>query len=159
MTRRSVVRNARGYFGIVACNPKTGVNVGGLLRAAHVFGAAFVGTIGRRYQKEASDVTKAYRHIPLWHFTDEADFWAHIPYDCQPIVVEIHPRARPLPDYSHPERAVYILGPEDGSVPASLVARAVSIVQIPSQFCLNLAAAGSVVLYDRAAKSIPETAA
>lgn len=44
----------------------------------------------------------------------------------------------------NPRRAVYLLGPEDGSISF--------LVQIPSTYCLNVATAGAVVMYDRAAK-------
>jgi len=146
---KAVSQRSRGYFGLVCYAPKTGTNVGTLLRSAHVFGAAFVATVGRRYQRQASDVTKCFRHIPLWHFADEDDFWQHIPYECQSVAVEIHRRSRPLTGFLHPERAVYLLGPEDGSLPESWLDRAAAVVELPGKFCLNLAVAGSIVMHDR----------
>ena len=80
---------SRGYCGIGIYNVKNGVNVGGLWRHAHAFGAAFVFVVGRRYRKEASDTTKAYRHLPMWQYEDAEDFLAHRPMDCQLVGVEI----------------------------------------------------------------------
>ena len=143
----------RGYFGVAVWHPKTGVNIGTLWRSAAILDAAFIATIGKRYPPQSSDTIKAPRHTPLLHFPTPEDFWEHIPYDCEPVAVEIHPRAKPLPQFRHPERAVYILGPEDGSLPELIVNRARRIVQIPGAYCYNLAVAGSIVLYDRMAKT------
>ena len=141
-----------GYFGIGVCLPKTGPNVGTLLRSAFAFGAAFVFTVGRRYPKQATDTLQAWKHIPLYHYIDADEFLLAIPHACVPIAVERMDEARPLPEFSHPERALYILGPEDGSVPASILKHCKATVQIPSAYCLNVAVAGSIVMYDRIAK-------
>lgn len=42
---------------------------------------------------------------------------------------------------------------EDGSLPPDVVKACDSRVVIPGAFCLNLATAGSIVLYDRIAKA------
>lgn len=146
------VHASRGYFGVAVWHPKVGINIGTLWRSAAILDAAFLCTIGKRYPPQASDTIKAPRHTPLWHFTTPDDFWEHIPPDCRSIAVEIHKRAKSLPTFVHPERAVYILGPEDGSLPESLVDRAYAVIQIPGAYCFNLAVAGSIVLYDRIAK-------
>lgn len=143
---------SRGYFGVAVWHPKTGVNIGTLWRSAAILDAAFLATIGRRYPPQSSDTIKAPRHTPLWHFDTIGDFWNHIPWSCQPVAVEIHPRSKPLPTLVHPERAVYILGPENGSLPEGIVKRAHVVTQIPGAYCFNLAVAGSIVLYDRIAK-------
>lgn len=143
----------RGYFGVAVWHPKTGVNIGTLWRSAAILDAAFIATIGKRYPPQSSDTIKTPRHTPLWHFDTLEDFWAHVPWDCKVVAVEIDRRAKPLPQFSHPERAVYVLGPEDGSLPDEIVKRAYSVTQIPGAYCYNLAVAGSIVLYDRAAKA------
>lgn len=139
----------RGFAAVALYNPKTPANVGGVLRAASVFGVALVVTTGRRYTRAPTDVTKAWRTIPLQHVADLRDA---IPFDCVPVAVEITPNAKPLPSYRHPERAYYVLGPEDGSLPHDVLAWCRDVVVIPGRHCLNLAAAANVVLYDRAAK-------
>ncbi|NQU97235.1 MAG: hypothetical protein HQ548_06290 [Chloroflexi bacterium] len=76
-----------------------------------------------------------------------------LPYDCVPVGIEIAEDAIDLVQFSHPERACYIFGPENGSVSADTVARCEHIVKIPTALSLNLAATVNVVLYDRLAKS------
>lgn len=78
--------------------------------------------------------------------------WDAIPYDCVPVVVELGPRATPIQDFKHPERAFYILGPEDGSVPKDISARCKHHVYIPTAGCMNLAATANVILFDRMMK-------
>ena len=142
----------RGYFGVAVWHPKAGINIGTLWRSAAIVDAAFVATIGKRYPPQASDTTQTPRHTPLWHFETPEDFLSHVPSGCDLVAVEVHPRAKPLPTFAHPERALYLLGPEDGSLPASFIEEAQRIVQIPGAYCYNLAVAGSIVLYDRIAK-------
>lgn len=143
----------RGYFGVAVWHPKTGVNIGTLWRSAAILDAAFIATIGKRYPPQASDTIKAPRHTPLWHFDSVQDFWEHMPWGCLTVAVEIHKRSKPLPQLVHPERAIYVLGPEDGSLPDEITNRAHVVTQIPGAYCYNLAVAGSIVLYDRIAKA------
>lgn len=143
----------RGYYGIGVMLPKSEVNIGTLLRSAMIFDAAFVFTIGRRYRKQSSDTTQSWRHLPLHHYdTLDAFFDSGIPYSCVPIGVELTDKSIALEKFSHPERAIYLLGPEDGSIPKAAQERLAGIVQIPGRFCLNVAVAGSIVMYDRTVK-------
>lgn len=137
----------RGYFGIGVMLPKCETNVGTLWRSAYNMGAAYVFTVQRRYSPQASDTTQSWRHLPLYHYSELV-----IPYSCQLVGVEITADARDLVDFIHPERAMYLLGPEDGSIPARLLQQCTAVVKIPSQRCLNVAVAGSIVMYDRMLK-------
>jgi tRNA(Leu) C34 or U34 (ribose-2'-O)-methylase TrmL len=119
------------------------------LRAAGCFGVAAVFIYGKRYQKAPTDTMKTYRHIPLIH-TD--DLRASIPYDCIPVAIEITNDARLLPEFTHPQRAFYVFGPEDGSISKEILGWCKHKVQIPSKQCLNLAACVNVLLYDRISK-------
>jgi tRNA G18 (ribose-2'-O)-methylase SpoU len=149
----------RGYFGIGIYHTKSAVNVGGLWRSAHNFGAGWVFTIGKRYKTQASDTTKATKHVPLYEFADFEDFRSHTPRDCLVVGVEIDPRAVLLHEFMHPERAVYLLGAEDSGLPADVVQRCHRLVQIPGAIrCLNVATAGSIVLYDRIARGATQRA-
>lgn len=132
---------------------KSELNVGGLWRSAHALGAAFIFTIGRRHPWQRSDVSKAHRHIPLFEYIRFSDFLANAPKDCFLIGIETHPTARMLPEFRHPDRSIYLLGAEDSGIPSHALAQCHTVVQIPSQFCLNVATAGSIVLYDRLAKN------
>ncbi|MDP2285217.1 MAG: TrmH family RNA methyltransferase, partial [Pseudohongiella sp.] len=58
-----------------------------------------------------------------------------------------------LIEFTHPQNALYIFGPEDGSIPQAIVDQADFVVFVPTIGCMNLAATVNVVLYDRLAKS------
>jgi hypothetical protein len=51
-----------------------------------------------------------------------------------------------------PDRALYIFGPEDGSLDKDIRDWCEDVVYIPTTGCMNLAATVNVVLYDRLAK-------
>ncbi len=153
MTRRGGLSSA-GYFGFVCYGLKKARNVGTLMRSGHVFDAALLGVIGARYNGSHADVTKAYRHVPLLHYKDIDDFLEHRPHDCQLVSVEIVDGARPLETFSHPKRALYVFGPEDGSIPQELLNASQHVVHIPSIYCLNIGCAAAVVAYDRTAKRL-----
>lgn len=139
----------RGYAAIGLHMPKTPANVGGVIRAAHCYGAALVVTTGQRYTRAPTDPQKGYRHIPLVH-ADELH--AVVPFDCVPVGVDLVEGARPLQAYTHPERAFYIFGPEDGTLGPSITSWCRDVIYIPTRHCMNLAATVNVVLYDRMAK-------
>ena len=143
----------RGYFGIGIFAPKNEVNIGGLWRSAYIFGAAFIFTIGRRYKKQAADTVVAPRHIPLLNYLTYEDFREHVPMDCQVVCVENNEGAAPLAGFSHPERAIYLLGAEDNGLPEKILERHQSVVvESERQFSLNVATAGTIVMYDRLCK-------
>jgi tRNA(Leu) C34 or U34 (ribose-2'-O)-methylase TrmL len=137
-------------LGIILNNPKYWENVGGVLRLAHNYNADFVVVGGRRYKKMCSDTTSAHRHIPVYHNVE--DLHSFVPYDCVPIAIEILEGATPLPKFNHPQKAVYIFGPEDGSVSKGVLEWCKYKVYVPTNHCMNLASTVAVVMYDRMAK-------
>ena len=140
----------RGYAAIGLCRPKTEANLGSVLRAAHCYGASMVVSQGDRFKPGvATNTPMAHRHIP---FIRAEDLFSCVPYDCIPVVVELEPGATPIQDFKHPERAFYILGPEDGSVPKAISERCPHHVYIPTRDCMNLAATANVILFDRMMK-------
>lgn len=141
----------RGYFGIGVYRPKTTENIGTLWRSAHNFGADFIFVIGSRYKRQPGDTTKAERHIPLYEYATFEDFKEHIPRGSEIVFVEQAEGSRNLKETVHPETAVYVLGAEDSGVPEELM-RGYQKVHIDTPFCLNVAVAGSIVLYDRQTK-------
>jgi tRNA G18 (ribose-2'-O)-methylase SpoU len=145
----------RGYFGIGIEAGKTPANVGGLWRSAHAFGAAFIFTVGHRYpdRYQATDTTKADRHVPLYEYADFASLRVSAPRGVRLVGVEQDTHAAELPEYTHPDRAIYLLGAEDWGISAGVLDQLDDLIQIPTQFCLNVATAGSVVLYDRLSKA------
>jgi tRNA(Leu) C34 or U34 (ribose-2'-O)-methylase TrmL len=145
----------RGYAAVALADPRDPKNVAHALRACGAFGAAFLTHAGIRYKRSTVDTQKAYRHMPLIHAGDSAeDVMRMLPFDCVPIAVECN-GSTPLEHFEHPERAFYVFGPEDGNLSDVIIKSCRNNVRIPSVFCLNLAAAVNVVLYDRAAKNSP----
>ena len=139
----------RGYAAIGLVEPKFNSNVGGAVRAAFNYGASLIVVSGNRYKRERSDTVKAYRHIPL---IVVEDLMESIPFDCVPIAVELKRGAKPITEFNHPERAMYIFGPEDGTLSRKVTDRCKHTVFIPTRRCMNLAATVNVVLFDRAMK-------
>jgi tRNA (guanosine-2'-O-)-methyltransferase len=124
------------------------------MRSAVCLGADFIFVIGRRYDRQATDTVAAHRHIPLYVYSDLDDFNTHRPYDAPLIGVELTDEATPLERFSHPERAIYLLGPEDGSLTRRALEMCQHVVKFQSAYCLNVAAAGSIVMYDRQMKQL-----
>lgn len=139
----------RGFASIGLHLPKNSINFGGVLRAAHCYGASLVAISGTRMRRQYSDVSKAWRHIPTV-CTDSLH--SVIPYDAVPVAIELMEGARPLCDYVHPQRAFYVFGPEDSSLGAKVTDWCRDVVYIPTNHCMNLAATVNVVLYDRLTK-------
>lgn len=139
----------RGYFQIGIYHVKNSINVGGLFRSAHCFGASSIFTIGRRYQKQSSDTSKAWRSIPLYHYLSFDDFYRQLPRECKLVGVEITDKAKDITSYIHPEQCAYCLGAEDYGLPEQVLERCWNVIKIPTTNCLNVAVTGSVVMYDR----------
>lgn len=139
----------RGYFGIGLDNPKDRNNVGSVLRAAGVYGGAFVASTGSRYGTACTDTMKFYKHTPFFRPDDLFDL---CPYDYAPVAVDLIPGAIALPEYEHPDRAFYIFGAEDATLESRVIDKCRDVIYIPTKYCMNLAATVNVVLYDRAVK-------
>lgn len=139
----------RGYACIGLDNPKSPLNVGSALRAAGIYGAGLVITSGKRYTRAPTDTMKHYRHLPLLNVDN---LYAAIPFDCVPVAVDLVPRAKPLHEYTHPERAFYVFGAEDATLGDRVLSWCRDRVYIPTNGCMNLAATVNVVLYDRCVK-------
>lgn len=139
----------RGYFGIGAEGISKPMNFGNLARTAYGFGASFVFTVkpGRRVETPDSDTPNSQDHMPWYNF-DSIDSM-QLPDGCRLVGVELTDDAIELPSFRHPTRAAYVLGPENGSLSPELTGRCEFIVKIPTLFCLNVATAGAIIMYDR----------
>lgn len=146
----------RGYCAIGIYGCKTEVNIGGLWRSAHAFGAAYIFCIGPRYhrglRRQASDVSHASDNIPFLVYDSFQQFLAARPRGATLIGVEQATASVPLETFCHPRCCIYLLGAEDGGLPANVLATCNKIVAIQTPVCLNVATAGSIVLYDREQK-------
>ena len=134
-------------------NPKSATNVGAVMRAAGCFTVDSVLYTGVRYDcsvKLNTDTKKISSLIPL---TNVENLLAHKTDDIKVICVELVEGACPLPTFEHPDKALYIFGPEDGTIKQTIIDQADAVVYIPTIGCMNLAASVNVVLYDRLAKS------
>ncbi len=134
--------------------------MGTLLRSAHLYEAAFVFTVGRRYQRQATDTAKTALHTPLLHFDSVADLRAHLPHGAPLVGVELDPRAARLGRFAHPERAVYLLGAEDHGLTSDERDQCHHLVQIetPRPESMNVATAGTVLLHHRYVQRLPAAA-
>lgn len=143
----------RGYYGIGIYHGKKEVNVGTLYRSAYCFGASFVFTIGRRYQRQASDTVDATQHIPLYEFATYEQMFNHIPSGSR--VVAIEQGGHEVNGRCHPRKAIYLLGAEDHGLPEPIIQQCDEVWSIPTiePNSLNVATAGSIIMYDRIAKS------
>ncbi len=139
----------RGYFGIGIVNSKNHHNIGTLWRSAVNFGANFIFTIGKRYTREASDTCSSIKHIPLYHYADFEDFNKHRPHGCDLVAVEQTNSSRNIVSFIHPERCIYLLGAEDHGLPTEAISKSQSIIHIDTPLCLNVAVAGSIVMFSR----------
>jgi tRNA(Leu) C34 or U34 (ribose-2'-O)-methylase TrmL len=151
-TKRATRALRTGYFGIGIYNPKFPSNMGTLWRSATILGASYTFQVGDRFRRECTDTIKAWRHVPHIVYSDADAFFAAQPYDSQVVAVELDDAATPVESFVHPDRAVYLLGAEDSGIPRKVLDRCQAVVQLPGVFCMNVSAAGSVVMYDRHAK-------
>jgi len=133
--------------------PKSPTNVGAVMRAAGCYGVDAVFYTGERYDRAVklnTDTKSISQNIPL---TGVANLLGNIPENAKIVCVELVEGATPLPQYQHPDNAIYIFGPEDGTLSQDVIDKADAVVYVPTIGCMNLAAAVNVVLYDRLAKS------
>lgn len=139
----------RGYFAIGAERISKPMNMGNLLRSAHAFGAKFFFSIGAhpRAFEAKSDTSKAVHHLPVYHWANAGEMV--LPLRCKLVGVELIEGATDLPSFRHPLHAAYVLGPELGVLSGALLSRCDHVIKIPTAFCINVATAGAIVMYDR----------
>ncbi|EAQ42828.1 RNA methyltransferase [Polaribacter sp. MED152] len=142
----------QGFFGIGIQNGKTPENLGVLWRSAQNMGASFIFTIGNRYAKQACDTHKATGAMPYFHYKNFDDFFDNLPKGAMLVGVELDEKSVQLETFTHPKRCVYLLGAEDHGIPKLAIEKAHHLVKFKSELSLNVAVAGSIVMYDRQAK-------
>ena len=140
----------RGYFAVGVLEISKSRNMGALMRTAHAFGAAYTFTIGSevtRQKVRQADTSNAELHLPYFDFPSLEDMSR--PRGMQLVGVELTDDAVELPSFNHPSRAAYIMGPEKGSLTPDILQHCDHVIKIPTKFCVNVALAGGIVLYDR----------
>lgn len=152
-------------FWIGVEHPKREVNVGSLWRSAYLFGAEGVFVVdpkmGTHWFKQASDTTRAERHIEALvvpHIAQVIGSDALFSYEL--VAIETGLESIPLMDFQHSEDTVYVLGNEVRGLTPALLAGCNKRVRIDTvlPYSLNVAVAGSIVLWDRHRKKsgVPE---
>jgi len=142
---------------VVLINPNFSHNVGAALRGCSCFDVKQLWWTGKRVSIDPQkgerlgreERMKGYRDVK-WRNDDRP--FDHFESDVVPVVVELLKSSEPLTTFVHPEKAIYVFGPEDGDVPQSIRTLAHRFVFIPARHCLNLSAAVNVVLADRMMK-------
>ncbi len=152
MARIKKDTNNVGYFGIGVMNNDDAINIGTLWRSAYIMGASFVFTLAKKYKIQGSDVTKAWTKIPLYHYKSIEELRNNWPYACPLVAVELTQNAIELSNYNHPPRAVYLLGNEQIGLSENILSFCHETVKLPGNFSMNVAVAGSILLYDRVSK-------
>lgn len=142
---------------IALVNPKYARNVGAVIRVASCFGMKQVWFSGDRVNLDPNgkerlpreERMKGYANVQL---CQHDSFFDQFPKDIVPVAIELKDGAEQLHEFEHPEKALYVFGPEDGSLKREELVRCHRRVVIPTRHCLNLATAVSIVMYDRIVK-------
>ncbi|MBY5946225.1 RNA methyltransferase [Photobacterium rosenbergii] len=145
------MKNNRVSIGL--SNPKSPTNVGAVMRAAGCYRVDSVKYTGNRYGYAAkfhTDTKDITDKIPLTNVESLLD---DLSADTKIVCVELAEGATALPAFEHPENALYVFGPEDGTIAQEVVDQADAVVYVPTVGCMNLAATVNVLLYDRLAKA------
>lgn len=166
--KRLQVENSHVTVGLT--NPKSPSNVGAVMRAAGCYSVEQVLYTGQRYanavkfngskrnaSKHNTDTKNACDKIPLKGvdgFENIEPLRTFLPPNTKVICVDLVEGAIPLPHFKHPDQALYIFGPEDGTISQTVINNADAVVYVPTVGCMNLAASVNVLLYDRLAKSL-----
>lgn len=138
-----------GYFGIgIIGASKTG-NAGNLIRTANAFGAHFVFLVAPEFRRHIHkfDTAKTSSAIPVFEAATFEEL--PLPQGVQLVGVELCDDATDLPSFAHPKRAIYVFGGERLSLPPEIQAKCDHMIKIPTNFSLNVATAGAIVMYDR----------
>jgi hypothetical protein len=143
-----------GFFGIGIYRGRRAESLSVLWRSAFQMGASFVFTIGARHGSvmESEDCQIAFRTIPMWRFDTWDDFVKSAPFAAPIVALEMG--GTPLENFSHPPCCIYLLGSEEDGLPKEVVQSTPHVVEIPTVRArsFSIAAAGSIVLYDRLSK-------
>lgn len=153
------IRPGDGQVPAVALvNPKYPHNVGAAVRAASCYGIRQVWFSGSRVTLDGSKAHRLPREERMRGYAEveirNGDYFFDAFTDAVPVAVELRDSAESLITFQHPHNALYVFGPEDGSLGRATLARCHRFVVIPMRHCANLSSAVYTVLYDRHAKRV-----
>jgi tRNA(Leu) C34 or U34 (ribose-2'-O)-methylase TrmL len=142
---------------VVLIDPKYAHNVGMVVRLASCYGFRQVWFTGERVSLDISFKKRLPREERMKGYADVEIINYDYPFeqfkDVVPVAVEVRKGSEPLHAFEHPENAVYVFGPEDGSVAKPHISHCHRFVVIPTRHALNLATAVATVLWDRQYKA------
>lgn len=142
---------------IVLVSPKYAHNVGMVVRLASCYGFKQVWFTGERVSLDISFRRRLPREERMKGYADVEIINYDYPFeqfkDVVPVAVEVRKGSESLHAFEHPQNAVYVFGPEDGSVSKPHISHCHRFVVIPTRHALNLATAVATVLWDRQYKS------
>jgi tRNA(Leu) C34 or U34 (ribose-2'-O)-methylase TrmL len=148
---------------VVLTDPKYPHNLAQCVRALSCFGTSQLWWSGHRVLKELEGLGRLPREERMKGYQDVQILWNERPLeayrgrDVVPVCVELVPGSEDLVVFQHPANAVYVFGPEDGSVDPGTRRNCHRFVKIPTKHCVNLSAAVYLVLYDRLLKERTRT--
>lgn len=142
---------------IALINPKTAFNVSMVVRLASAYGLGQVWYTGDRVSIDLQKHSRLPREERMKGYKEVDIIQYDFPFECfanaTPVAVEVRDNSVPLHLFEHPKNPIYVFGPEDGSIPKSVLTLCHHFVTIPVRHCLNLATAVSTLLWDREYKS------
>lgn len=159
---------------VIVCDPRDGYSVGNAQRACANWGIPQLWWTGDRVTVGKVDVAdilanpkvkalqtkedrkgnrlpreermKGWAKVELINHQRPFDFYTRMSPRPRIICVEVLSQPQDLMDFEHPEEAVYVFGPEDGSVPDYARHLCSDRIMAPSDGCMNLATAIGVTL-------------
>lgn len=156
----NIIRDGVGSdLAVALWDPKYSFNVAQAVRIASCYGVPQVWFSGNRVPLEGSkkerlpreERMKGYKEVEICH----GDYFFNaFSRDVVPVAVELTPTSENMLYFEHPEKALYVFGPEDGSLPKVARRLCHRVIQIPTRHCLNLSMAVGTVLYDRHYKRV-----
>lgn len=156
--KMKIVRVVPKAPAVVLINPKFAHNLGQAVRALSCFGTEQLWWSGKRVLDELKQLDRIPREERMRGYQDVAILYNERPLDAYegkpvvPVCIELVRGSEDLVDFEHPKNAVYVFGPEDGSVDQGTRRKCHRFVSIPTKHCTNLSAAVYLVLYDRLLK-------
>lgn len=145
---------------ILLSNPKFPRNLAEIVRLCSAYSVSNLRYTGERMDRAIEDLSRLPREERMKGYKDVTWKRNEKPFNefkhLTPVAIEVRDNSEMLQKFEHPENALYVFGPEDGSlshVPLSFCHR---FVAIPTAHCLNLSTAVATVLYDRMSKMEPE---
>lgn len=138
--------------GVILIKPKYGHNVGAAIRNVAAHGYDWMRWTDDRFDIDSMariPREERYRDYQSVDFKRNDRPFDELDDDVVPVAIELLPASEQLHEFVHPEKAVYVFGPEDGSIPKAIRVKCHRFVVIPTFHCLNLSVAMGVVLSHR----------